>query len=334
MTDEVTGYLHNLSPVKKSDKTNYFDVQVQTDSKVVRGVCFSPQKHSQFASFCKNKSPVKITNITIKDKHSECPSILMNNQTQLETAVPTFEVQKMPPVQNISSLSPVNDRQVITIKAKIVQLSGVKVIGTRYGPKKKREGFLVDPYSSIKIVLWENFTNEVTEGETYNFINIKVRKDSSEIYVNTPPQDCSIVLCSPFDGVLAIPAKLPDSFTTATVVGEIQGISNFNQYISCIKCHKKIQADDSAIVKCENCNMKQKKMNCGTNCHLQCLITTDNESITVTMFDDIVKMAFQIGSSKSIKLNEDNVIDAILNLPEVEISYNKSTKIVTEIKKL
>lgn len=80
--------------------------------------------------------------------------------------------------------------------------------------------------------------------------------------------------------------------------------------------------------------MKQKKMNCGTNCHLQCLITTDNESITVTMFDDIVKMAFQIGSSKSIKLNEDNVIDAILNLPEVEISYNKSTKIVTEIKKL
>ena len=38
MDDELTGYLHNIFPLKKGSKTTWFDMQIQTEAEVVRGV--------------------------------------------------------------------------------------------------------------------------------------------------------------------------------------------------------------------------------------------------------------------------------------------------------
>jgi len=45
----VTGYLHNVSPIRTSNKTKYFDMQIQTgEDEVKRGVCFSPPRVQEF----------------------------------------------------------------------------------------------------------------------------------------------------------------------------------------------------------------------------------------------------------------------------------------------
>ena len=51
MEDELTGYLHNISPLKKGSKTTWFDMQIQTEAEVVRGVCFSAAKHNDFKKY-------------------------------------------------------------------------------------------------------------------------------------------------------------------------------------------------------------------------------------------------------------------------------------------
>ena len=64
---------------------NYFDMKVQTDSeKLLRGVCFSPIKHTEFSPHYKNKSPVKLSKINIKYASSKTPSVLINNHPSLK----------------------------------------------------------------------------------------------------------------------------------------------------------------------------------------------------------------------------------------------------------
>ena len=66
MEDEHTGYLHNISPLKKGSKTTWFDMQIQTEAEVVRGVCLSAAKHNDFKKYSEQKlAPSKSRNSTL-----------------------------------------------------------------------------------------------------------------------------------------------------------------------------------------------------------------------------------------------------------------------------
>lgn len=38
---------YNVSLIKKSERVPYFDMCIQTESELLRGVCFSPVKHEE-----------------------------------------------------------------------------------------------------------------------------------------------------------------------------------------------------------------------------------------------------------------------------------------------
>ena len=62
---ELTCFLHAVSPKRESGHTKYFNCQLQTATKVVRAVCFSPEKQTTFTQFEKSKSSVKIKNFLV-----------------------------------------------------------------------------------------------------------------------------------------------------------------------------------------------------------------------------------------------------------------------------
>ena len=43
--EELQGCRHDVSTFKKSEKVPYFDMCIQTESELLRGVCFSPVTH-------------------------------------------------------------------------------------------------------------------------------------------------------------------------------------------------------------------------------------------------------------------------------------------------
>ena len=69
----------------------------------------------------------------------------MNSRTQLEQTIVEFAFLEIPPVENISSLSAINENQLVTVKAKVVQLSGKNIMNTRWRATKKQEGFSCRP---------------------------------------------------------------------------------------------------------------------------------------------------------------------------------------------
>ena len=74
-TKEISGNIHNVSPLKGS-KSTYFDMVVQTKTAVFRAVCFSPKKRNlQLKSNA--KSSVKISNYKV-EKNNTSTTILLS----------------------------------------------------------------------------------------------------------------------------------------------------------------------------------------------------------------------------------------------------------------
>ena len=82
---EITGYLHNVSPIKQTSELRYFEMQIQTKEKILRGVCFSQSndKRDEFHTLSMMKSPVKIGNFNT-DEEQDLTSVLMRNNAIAE----------------------------------------------------------------------------------------------------------------------------------------------------------------------------------------------------------------------------------------------------------
>ncbi|CAH3166580.1 unnamed protein product, partial [Pocillopora meandrina] len=81
---------------------------------------FSSSKHLDFERCSKQKSPVKISNFTIKND-----SVLMNARVQIEELKEvTFLREEIPSTLNISMLSNVTNNQLINLKAKLPATPG------------------------------------------------------------------------------------------------------------------------------------------------------------------------------------------------------------------
>ena len=85
-----------------------------------------------------------------------------------------------------------------------------------------QEAMLVDPSTTMKLVLWADFIDSVLEGNTYTFHNIRVNKDkqTSGIYINTAKSGTTISPAQAFTDVLPITPQIPNEYITATVDGE------------------------------------------------------------------------------------------------------------------
>ena len=152
------------------------------------------------------------------------------------------------------------------------------------------EATLRDPFGSIRITLWEQYTDQV-QGKTYAFKNLKVRKngDSNEL---TTARDGSTTITEveQFKETLATPTDIPESFLISKSAAEILGIAQFSAYHSCQACKKKLHDENTNILKCGNCGLKQKMAKCRKNIYLQVLVKIDhNTNLTLTVFDQTIK---------------------------------------------
>ena len=118
------------------------------------------------------------------------------------------------------------------------------------GLKSKVEATLRDPFGSIRITLWEQYTNQVQEGKTYAFKNLKVRKNGDWHELTTARDgSTTITEVEPFKETLATPTDIPESFLISKSTAEILGIAQFSVYHSHQVCKKKLHDENTNILK-------------------------------------------------------------------------------------
>ena len=127
-----------------------------------RAVCFSSERKATFNTLEKQKSPVKLSNYRTSTKYGTTDIVIQKYTNVQVTTAPElekqFQYQPIPDTQDpspISSLSDVAPNQLITIKANLFQLSGIKTIIMDDSKQlTKQRGIIVDQTCHMKIVLW------------------------------------------------------------------------------------------------------------------------------------------------------------------------------------
>ena len=106
----------------------------------------------------------------------------------------------------------------------------------------------------------------------------------------------------------------------------------FGRYLSCVQCHKKI-ADGSytaKILKCDDCNLTQKRDKCTDNCYAQVKVSQDDNQFIVTFFHEEIKQVFNM-LKRPQTLDEERITEALLDAPILKIRYENKSKIVKEV---
>lgn len=103
-----------------------------------------------------------------------------------------------------------------------------KKASTIDGPKRKVEATLRDPFGSIRITLWQQYTNQVQEGKTYAFKNLKVERMVTHELTTAKDGSTTIAEVEPFKETLATQADIPESFLILKTTAEILGITRFS----------------------------------------------------------------------------------------------------------
>ena len=324
------GYVHNISPVKAG---NYFDFVLQTKSKTVRAVCFSPPKRKSFVDH--SSGPVQVKKFQI-DPKSNNEDLLMGADVLVQPVAnldfPKVDLLKTTDLLKIKS-SYIG--QLVTVKAKVVDLGRVKLV--KSGKLQMVEGTLVDTVGSTKIILWEKFASAVVIGGTYIFKNIRVKKDrmTSNVYVNTAKNGTIITPSDAFETPLYTPLEPQKNYGNSTFVGKIIGVEKVASYFSCCKCSKKVDINHCMkIVECQSCHVKQNLNCCNKHWYVHILFKHNSDKITLTMFEQaLVELFDQLNIHSDFNsMSEDTLLEKLLTIPSsVEITFVNRTKIVSGI---
>ena len=170
----------------RASNRKYFNCVLQKKDEAVRVVCFSSQKQTELKTLQVTKTSVRVTNVS----KTNTGDIILNNQTKVTplSHLP-FEYSDILTANGtvpISSLAQVAAEQLVTVKAEVTHVSGVKKIPTlRHGVLSKQEVTIRDPTSSIKVILWESWVNSLQSNTTYLLQNLKVKTNKNERYLNT-----------------------------------------------------------------------------------------------------------------------------------------------------
>lgn len=255
---------------------------------------------------------------------SKTDDIILNHQTKIipneETTGFNYSDDLIPSgmVTSISALNNLASEQLISIKAQVVNISAVKVVKTQYlGTLKEQEVLIRDTTSSIKVILWESYTETLMLNSTYVFKNLKVKISKNERYLNTAKDvPFQFTETSPFTQPLVdVNAELA-SMVASTINGKIIGFLQINNSIGCISCKKKVipNSDNKDLGKCEDCNLIQIVSSCATQWFMHILVqssTNPGEQRKLILFNKQVEELVTL-LNLNLDLNSVNETDITL----------------------
>ena len=275
--DQLICYIHDITPMK-SGSMSYMACNLQTSSSKVKAVCFSPEKSNPLKRASAAKSPIKIKKFDFSTKFN---NVVINKHTVIEDYKEpiSFSCADSTALVSLSNVHAISPGQLVTIKATVSKMSGIKQVKTDNGTLKQVMAILVDPTASIQAVFWEEWIDSIEDGKTCVFTNMRVREDSytKEKYVNTAKSGCKIEMTTPFTEALPDVAMSLSDIATKEVTISVVGVKAVSNFFTCQSCSKKLEECGTKYI-CRACNMKQKPINTQWYCKLRARIHLQSNS--------------------------------------------------------
>lgn len=102
-------------------------------------------------------------------------------------------------------------------------------------------------------------------------------------------------------------------------------------HYSCSKCKTKLSDIGKSIVKYSNCTLIQTLVKAREQYILHAFIEVGKEALPVTLSKETIRQAIALAGKNKSPVHEDLVTETISSLPNLSITYDRKTKIVSEV---
>ncbi|XP_069129275.1 uncharacterized protein [Argopecten irradians] len=305
----VVGYLHNVTPVKRSAKNNlYFNAYLQCHDTTRRVVSFDAEKQDMMCKAAKATSPVKLTNVSIvPSKSTDENDIQMNKRSRLEILTePPFKKRKTETPGTSDTKKKVED--VVHPLEMLFQVA--------------------DNTGDIKLNAWGDHVDALCINKSYKISRCSTRM-YEDVYLTTTPQTdiSSITEVEAIENAQTKSKALSNEGTISQV--------SITKAIKCFSCRALIQksAIGKVFTTCTSCRMKMlsSKLTSSFTCKLN-LLTDDNITLKLTCFSNMLT-DFLNHHEKSLQTDEevDDAENFLLLLPAIKIYHQNQIVMDMEV---
>ena len=219
-------------------------------------------------------------------------------------------------------------QQLVTFRATVNDISGVKTIKVENKMLKKSSATLVDSTGSISAVFWEEWASCVQAKKTYLFKNLRVKRNNytQELYVNTAKEGFSVKMTDDFEEELPEPEPTVLEMTTKEIEITIIGIKGISSYYICSSCGKKAVLVGS-LLNCETGKMKQRVMSDNKQWCARLFVQNTNtkEHLNIMVFHQHLHKIFQCNGKElewNENLDEDKITRVLLEGDNIHVTYD------------
>ncbi|XP_026111621.1 uncharacterized protein LOC113088784 [Carassius auratus] len=192
--DTVCGYIHNVTECRISlyKRVKLFNAVIQTDRDEFRNMAiFAAEKHTTFKQAEKNKSPVKLSNVSKRvSSQGEGYDVQCGRATEVNVVERLPFSFKQPLDSGIRSLAEVKamapKQQVSAVVGRVVHVSQcTETVEFQGASIEAQSCYLEDTSGTIKIQLWESLIGKLDFGRTYKLTNVSTRVFAGSMYLTT-----------------------------------------------------------------------------------------------------------------------------------------------------
>ena len=299
----MIAYLHNLSPMKKSQRDNlYFDMTLQTEQTTYRTVCFSPEKHRDFLTRYESSSPVKLTKYQMKrNARTNQDEVHINKRSKVDDAQESevsFDIKVLkheqkckPGISDITDVLKEVTNSVLNVCGRVTLQGPIQTVMSKGKALRKQEALLTDNSGTIRLVLWENDISKVSSESTYTLSNVVLKEFEKVKYLTlTKSSNIEISEAAITREDTPLAEGLPN---TQFVKFPADGLLSLQRFSSCIKCQTKLIPNATKnTVKCMECGLGQLKVRCQQRMLANVLFKNEENSSSLMLFDDKLKQLY------------------------------------------
>ncbi|XP_035660761.1 uncharacterized protein LOC118408849 [Branchiostoma floridae] len=318
---EMSGYVHNVSPMKDGAKSKFFRFDFQTSEDESRkGICFSPQKRSFFCEKEQSSSPCKISKVSSCSMRSS--DFVVNEKSSVESTADVGFPAKRPSIRSVSvkDISYLSVNDVVRVNVKVLSIDKTEKVTVNSGDEREKTDVIVgDTSGAVRLCVWQPHVLEL--GRSYG-VDAKVKLFARRRFLSTFPE--SVVnevgpIYAP-DGI----QQIDQVRATGTIIGS-QVLSRFYK---CNSCKRKIDPTETKFLCCPHCNMKQLRERSKEEMIVKVVVDDHGKHVHLTCFSSIVST---IIGEDSLAMKSDDVEEKLLEQEEVELMYDAFSNTVNSV---
>ena len=281
-------------------------------------------KRNLFQEKCELKSPVKLTGLSCPPKSN---TVFFNTNTGsrlCDAEHINFKYEEKKAI-SVIDLAEVNRNDLIEIVGQIKWLDEVRdvLVGAKKTPKTVRDGLLVDKTGAIKISVWSDLVEQISEGKTYKLTSVAIQE-----YFGIKLTTTSGTVISSEEEAIEIDWSAHNVAPTTVKLccPDIETVS-VNSFLQCIniECRKKVvQFAGELKVSCNACRRKMLIKKCPKNFNIELILSdAEKKQHTVTIFPTVVQKVIDIKDKE-----DDEIEDLLLMAENIDFVVNKRKVVI------